>query len=112
MAGMLKSAAGNLQLSIQPEKEYVQPGEILYVAINICDKDGIVESNADELISIEVQGGELLGLGSARQRTEESFLDKEATACYGRTLAAVRVLDEQVCIAVKGVTLPESSMTI
>lgn len=112
MTGMLKSAAGNLQLSIQPEKEYVQPGEILYVAINICDKDGIVESNADELISIEVQGGELLGFGSARQRTEESFLDKEATACYGRTLAAVRVLDEQVCIAVKGVTLPESSVTI
>lgn len=112
MTGTLKTAAGNLRLCIRPEKEKVQPGEILYVAVNICDEAGTVESNADELISIEVQGGELLGFGSARQRTEESYLDKEETACYGRTLAAVRVKDRQLSILAKGTTLPLSALTI
>lgn len=112
MSGALKSASPNLQIHIRPEKEKVQPGEILYIPIEICDDKGIVESNADELITIEVKGCELLGFGSARQRTEESYLDNEETSYYGRTLAVVRVLEEKVSIAAKGATLPLAEINI
>lgn len=110
--GRLTSAEANLLIRIQPEKKNAQIGEIVFVEIDICDQQGIVESNADELISVQVEGGELLGFGSARQRTKESFLDARATTYYGRSLAVIRKEREQVKVTAVGSVLAENSEII
>jgi beta-galactosidase len=58
--------------------------------INICGKNGVVECNADEAIQVRVEGGTLLGFGSANPRTEESYLAGKFTSYAGRTLAVIR----------------------
>ena len=68
----------------------VKPGEIVYVPVNIEGANGIVESNADRKLRITVEGGELLGFGSANPRAEERFDAGEYTTYYGRALAVVR----------------------
>ena len=54
------------------------------------DVKGMIESNADRKLSVAVEGGELLGFGSANPRTEERFDSGSYTTCYGRAMAVIR----------------------
>jgi len=87
----LLSATGNTRICVAPEVSEARPGEVVYVNISIVGENGVVESNADRKLTVTVEGGELLGLGSANPRTEESFDAGTYTTYYGRALAAVRV---------------------
>lgn len=87
---VLCSADAPLQLAVRPEKSAVKPGEIVYVPVTVEGANGVVESNADRSLRITVEGGELLGFGSANPRTEERFDTGEYTTYYGRALAVVR----------------------
>ena len=84
------NSAGDAGIVIRPEKSEAKPGEVVYVPVSIADKNGIVESNEDRKLSVTVEGGELLGFGSANPRTEERFDAGEYTTYYGRALAVVR----------------------
>lgn len=86
----LCAATPHASLAVIPEATTVTPGQIVYVDVQIADENGIVESNADRAVTLEVEGGELLGFGSANPRSDESFLDATATTYYGRALAVVR----------------------
>ena len=106
---LLVSAAEDLELHIDPEsssqkncaamdvgcrreeKEDCREGRIIYVPVTLADAEGRVESNADELLSAEVSGGELLGFGSANPRTVDDFTSGQYTSYYGRALAVVRM---------------------
>ena len=81
-------------LTIAPERATAKPGEILFVPINVQDKHGIVESNADRLVSVTVTGGELLAFGSAAPRTEERYDNGTFTTYYGRSLAVIQAGNE------------------
>lgn len=84
----LESATGNRTLSLIPEKTV---DNIVYVNISIIGENGVVECNADEMLTVSVEGGELLGFGSACPRTEESFITGSYTTYYGRAQAVVRI---------------------
>jgi len=84
----LESAFGKLRLSLIPEEKVE---DIVYVNIAITGDNGVVECNADETLKVSVEGGELLGFGSACPRTEENFLAGSYTTYYGRAQAVVRV---------------------
>lgn len=86
----LESATGNVALRLLPEKTKVAVGDIVYVKTVVADEKGIVESNADTKVRVSVEGGELLGFGSANPRTEERFDTGEYTTYYGNALAVVR----------------------
>lgn len=88
--GQLQSAEGGLKLSISPEKECVKENEVFFVPINICGVNDVIEFNADEVIKVKVEGGTLLGFGSANPRTEENYLAGQFTSQNGRTLAVIR----------------------
>ena len=51
----------------------------------------MAESNADVELSITVDGGRLLGFGSANPRTEESFVDGHYRTYYGYAQAVIEV---------------------
>ena len=81
----LSSADGGLKLEARIEPH----GKLLYIPISLIGENGALESNADRPVSLEVTGGRLLGFGSARPATEESFLSATATTYYGRAQAVV-----------------------
>lgn len=86
----LVSASDDIELRMMPERSS-REDEIIYVPIALADADGNVESNADELLSAQVEGGELLGFGSANPRTVDDFTSGRYTTWYGRALAVVRI---------------------
>lgn len=83
-------ARGELHIGLHPEVQSARPGEIVYVPVAIEDADGIIERNADRLLSIRVENGTLLGFGSAAPRTEERYDSGSFTTYYGEALAVVR----------------------
>ncbi len=83
-------SAASAQIVVRPEKTAVNPGEIVYVPVNIEDKNGIVESNTDRKISVTVEGGELLAFGSANPCTKEQYHTGSFTSYHGRTMAIIR----------------------
>ncbi len=107
----LVSAKSELKLSIRPE-ESAAPNRIVYVPISICDSNGVVESNADEKITVKVEGGELLAFGSANPCTTESYLAGSYTSYYGRTLAVVHCGSGTVTISAKGENLPAVQVSL
>lgn len=92
-------SAKKAHTKIRPEKSCVQPGEIVYIPVTIEDDAGIVESNADRQLTVTVQGGELLGFGSANPCTEERYGTGTFTSYQGHALAVVRAGDDG-CILV------------
>ena len=85
----LKSAKEKLFSMPLPERRKAKTGDIIYVPICVQDDQGIVESNSDRLIKVSVEGGVLLGAGSANPRTEEKYDEGQFTTYYGRALAVI-----------------------
>lgn len=111
--GSLYSAADNKKICLRTESDSIVNGAVVFVEVNICGENGIIESNADELLTVRAEGAEILGFGSAQRRSEESFVSSSYTSYYGRALAAVRITDAgHVKIAVKGTTLKEQEILL
>lgn len=87
----LTSATGKLSICAQPEKTSAAVGEIVYVPVALKGENGVVEANADKKLTVTVEGGELLGFGSANPCTEEQYHTGSFTTYYGRALVIVRV---------------------
>ncbi len=86
----LESAQGATTLRLTQEPgEKTGPGALVFVDVELVGENGVVESCADRPVTVTVEGGTLLGFGSARSRTEERFTAGVYTTCYGRALAAV-----------------------
>ena len=64
--------------------------EVGYVNICLQDKDGIVDQTARSRVTIEVEGGELAGFGSADPESHENFTGNVFDTFRGRLLAVVR----------------------
>ena len=86
----LNSADAPLHIVVKPEKTAARPGELVYIPVTVEGANGVVESNADRKLNVTVEGGELLGFGSANPCTEECFDAGEYTTYYGRALAVIR----------------------
>lgn len=86
----LCSAEGAVKLAVRPEEKMIKAGDIVYVPIQLEGQNAIVESNADTGIHVTVEGGSLLGFGSAVPKTLENYYDGHFNSYYGRTLAVVK----------------------
>ena len=92
----LVSASGNVSVALRTEEETVKLNDIVYVNVTIEDEKGIVESNADRTLNLEVENGELLAFGSANPRTIEDVHTGKYTTYYGRALAVVKATKKGV----------------
>ena len=109
----LASAKGEVKPVAIPEKSAAKPGEVFCVDISLRDEKGIVESGADEKLTVSVEGGELLAFGSANPRTEERFDSGSYTTYYGRAMAVVRAgKTGKLVIHVKGGKNASAEVTI
>jgi beta-galactosidase len=95
--------------------------DIAFIDIALTDAEGEIVPLADARISVEVHGpARLLGLGTARPSTEESFLDSACTTYEGRALAVLRYTgttsdggpEDAVRVVVTSPNLPEATYTV
>ena len=84
----LLSATGALRIEARLENT-ARAGGIAYVRVAICGENQEVESNADATLTVAVDGGTLLGFGSAQPAPTERFLDGTYTTYRGHALAVV-----------------------
>lgn len=83
----LVTATGKTSISLKPEETTIKAGELVYVNIHLVGENGVVESNDDKKLSVTVDGGELLGFGSANPCTEERFdSGSYTTYCRARSI--------------------------
>lgn len=87
----LTSADPNTTLCILPEKTEAEPNTLVYVPLQIQDANGILEANADQTLSLTVDNGTLMGLGSASPKNAEPYTGTTCTTYYGQALAVIRV---------------------
>lgn len=87
-------SAVNPKWVIHSETKQMNNGDIVFFDVSLEDKYGNVESNADEILCVEVTGGHLLGFGSGNPRTDCEFGTGVYPSHYGKALAAVRIEDQ------------------
>jgi len=109
----LASADNMLRITATPELGAVRAEQLAYVNISITGANGVIESNADEKLTVSVTGGSLLAFGSANPRTEERYNGGVFTTYYGRAQAIVSSDHPGVMvIMVKSASLPPVSAQI
>lgn len=100
----LVSATGETTIRVRPEEKKVTVGDIAYVAIEIVGKNGVIESNADRMLHVKVEGGELLAFGSAVPFTEDDYFKGSFHTYYGQAQAIVRATEPgTIKVSVSGV---------
>lgn len=86
----LYSAGRETNLSVMPEKYKVSAGEVCFVRLKYTDKKGTVKPLFRGMVSVKVENGELLAVGSACPYNELSYLGDKTDTYYGEAMAVVK----------------------
>ncbi|WP_282945205.1 glycoside hydrolase family 2 TIM barrel-domain containing protein [Cellulomonas endometrii] len=86
----LRSADATTELRAEPERDSVEPGGLSFVRLRYADPKGIGKPLERGLLTVDVAGGTLLGLGSAAPFNPESFTGTTTDTYYGEALAVVQ----------------------
>ena len=108
----LRSSVGAPRLRLRTEEETVKPGDLVHLHVEIVGENGEVEANADRPLILTIEGGELLGFGSANPKTEDSFDSGESHSYYGRALAVLRAGDQDLRVTVSAGMLKTEELVI
>ena len=88
----LRSAGPETRLAICPEQTALTPGALVFVRLKYTDDAGITKPLCRGRLTVSVEGGVLLALGSGcpYRETDESYLDDSCETYFGEALAVVR----------------------
>lgn len=101
---MLQTAGEEIRLRAEKDRDFLKPNgsDIVFITVELCDKDGIVNMQTTKEITIEAGGaGTLQGYGSADPFFEGNYLQNTVKTFEGRVQAAVRAGFEAGEISVK-----------
>ncbi len=87
----LQSADVTTCLRAEAEQPTTAPGHLCYIRLRYTDENGITKPLERGVIKVQVQGGTLVGLGSACPFNKYSYLGTETDTYYGEALAIVRM---------------------
>ncbi|MCM1412047.1 MAG: DUF4982 domain-containing protein [Lachnospiraceae bacterium] len=108
----ISSAEGKLSIAIRPETTIAKEDEIVYIPIDLVGENGVVEANSDRGLTVKVEGGELLGFGSANPCHEEQYHTGSFTTYYGHALAIVRVTGNTAITVTDGTMTASSEIKL
>lgn len=86
----LSSAGEETILNIIPEKYNVQNGKLIFIRLKYTDKNGILKPMERNKIHVQVEGGILMGLGSACPYNPLGYTGEITDTYYGEALAVVK----------------------
>lgn len=87
---MLHTAGDETVLTLEPEQTSVKENDLLYVRMKYTDNEGTVKPLARDEIRVKVQGGRILGIGSACPFCEKSYIGDTADTYYGEALVIIQ----------------------
>ena len=85
----LETAGEETILRAVPEETMVRAGRLSFIRLQYTDSNGIVKPCERGVLDVKVEGGRLVGLGSACPYYERSYLDSTCDTYYGEALAIV-----------------------
>jgi len=91
--GELVTAGAPAKILLKPEKEEMKADghDLIYVGIEIQDKDGNLVPDAEIALTAKAEGCAVLsGFGSGNPVTEEDYTDERAVSYRGRAMAILR----------------------
>jgi beta-galactosidase len=98
----LLTASGTTVLKLTPEKDSVSNGELVYIRMEYTDKMGIWKPMEKHRVLVEVENGELKGLGNACPYNKDGYWQNHTSTYYGRALAVVKAKGSgEVTVTVK-----------
>lgn len=92
---ILKTAEESTELHVTFENGAHEDG-IVFVNVELTDKNGVVRYGKDRTVTLEVSHGELLGFGNGAPFTEESYTDNVHTTFRGRAYAVVKTKEKDM----------------
>lgn len=90
----LKTAEAETVLQAVPEETQVKPGHLCFIRLQYADARGIVKPAERGLLDVTIEGGKLVGLGSACPYYELDYRGSKADTYYGEALAIVEAGSE------------------
>lgn len=87
---MLKSAGEEYKLALLAESDTVGADDLCYVRFQYTDAGGTVKPLTRGEVSVHVEGGTLLALGSACSYNERGYLTGTTDTYYGEALAIIK----------------------
>ncbi|MDO5540731.1 MAG: glycoside hydrolase family 2 TIM barrel-domain containing protein [Eubacteriales bacterium] len=95
----LKTAGRETVLTVKPEQKCINREDLCYVRLQYTDREGTVKPLMRGDITVHVDGGRLLGLGSACPYYEKSYLGNVTDTYYGEALAVIKPDGEgRICV--------------
>lgn len=91
----LHAASGTTRIRVCKEESRLENPEIIYVNIDLVGENGVIECNKDQALKITVEGGILVGYGSANPRTVDDFTSGKYTTYYGRSQAIIKLVNNE-----------------
>ena len=86
----LHSAGDETILQAVPEETTVRPRHLAFIRLKFTDQNGETKPTERGILDVEVEGGKLVGLGSACPYYEWDYLGSRCDTYYGEALAIVR----------------------
>jgi len=86
----LKTAGSQTVLQALPEETEAAPGHLSYIRLRYTDGHGTVKPLERGILTVQVTGGKLLGLGSACPYNELGYCGNTTDTYYGEALAIVQ----------------------
>lgn len=115
----LRSAGPETRILLKADKTCLVAGSdsLCHLDIQFTDDNGIPKILEDRLVKVEVEGaGTLLGFGSARAYTEETFTTAEHSTYRGRALAVIKAGKQpgsiQVCVRAEGIGIKQIQIQV
>ncbi|NHO65626.1 glycoside hydrolase family 2 protein [Aestuariicella hydrocarbonica] len=108
-------SADKVQLQLRAEKTTLEGlDDLAYIAIELADNQGVVESMIGDRLSISVAGaGELMGFGSANPTAVDTYTGTVCSTYLGRAQAIVRGTEAgEVTITVRSERHGDAQLTL
>ena len=86
----IKTAEGEPKLSLKADEVSVSEDGLLFLDILLTDEDGVIHTGSDQEITVKVDHGAVLGLGTADPRATGNFQDDFCTTYDGKAFAVIR----------------------
>ncbi len=102
----LTSASEQTCLSILPEEQAVKAGGLSFIRLRYTDEEGVWKPLERHTLKVNVENGELLGLGCANSYVRGNYTRDTTDTYYGEALAIVRAGD---CGEMKVIVCEEGS---
>lgn len=94
----LVTAGDKTVLAVAPEKPRAAKGEVCFARLRYVDETGLVKPLERGVISVNVEGGELLAVGSACPFNTMGYMTGKTDTYYGEALAVIKATGDVVRI--------------